>query len=135
MPRYTLRLTFAYEGTQVKLISATKVEMIPPPGEAYVIHQGQNGYWVELRDAQERVLYQRVLHYPIRYEHEVVAEAGTGRLEWQKTPDAHGVFEVLVPTLPEAKTVVLFGSSPEAIHEPAGQFFSVDLTASSLGRQ
>jgi hypothetical protein len=117
--KHTLRLTFKYERTNVQLVAVQRIEMISPPSELETIHQGQAGFWAELRDPEERVLYQRVLHNPIRYEFEVPEDAETGALRWQKIAYPQGTFQLLLPDIPDGQTLVLFGSPPEAISEPA----------------
>lgn len=127
--KHALRLTFRYERADVRLVAGQRVEMILPPSELETIHQGQAGFWAELRDAHERVLYQRVLHNPIRYEFEIPKDAETGALRWQKIDNPQGTFQLLVPDIPEGQTLVLFSSPPEAVYEPAAELarFSLDM--------
>jgi hypothetical protein len=118
-PTHTLRLTFRYEGSDVSLLSSERVEMVPPPGAPEFIHEGQAGSWAELLDAHGRTIYQQLLHNPIRYEMEVPEDPDTGTLHWEEVRHPQGVFEVLVPDMPEGQTLVLFGSSRESLRQAA----------------
>jgi hypothetical protein len=101
--KQTLRLTLEYERQDVRLVAGQRVVMIPPPSESQTLHQGQSGTWIELRDANEAVLYQRVLHNPIRYAVEEPEREETGRPRWHKIENPRGTFQLLVPDLPTRK--------------------------------
>jgi hypothetical protein len=117
----TLRLTFGYEGSTVRLVSLMSVEMITPPASLTPIHEGQSGFWYELRDQTGRVLYQRPLHNPIRVEAEVFPENQTEPIRHVALRDPRGTFDLLVPDIAEGDSVVLFSSplKPEDSAAPA----------------
>jgi hypothetical protein len=129
IPQYTLRLTLAYEGMEIRLVAGQRVEMIPPRGESERIQLGQPGYWVELRNAHEQILYQSILHYPIRYMIEVPGDPDTGVMRWEKVNNPRGIIQLLVPDIPEARILILFGSPPAAPYEPSTELarFNLDL--------
>ena len=125
-PTYTLRLTFTYNQSDLRIVAVQRVAMIPPPGEPQPIHPGQAGFWVELRGGDDDLLYQRVLHTPFRYEVEVFEERS---IHSEKINSPQGMFELLVPDIPQAQTLRLFGSppEPEAVNRSATELARFDL--------
>lgn len=111
--RHTLRLTFSYRGRSVQLTARDRVAMIPPPGESTRIRPDQSGFWIELRDARGRVLYQRVVQSPIRFDVEIFEDETGGTIRREPVTDPGGTFELLVPDLPLAQSLVLMSSPPE----------------------
>jgi hypothetical protein len=122
-----LRVTFSYVGTDLSVEGLARVEMIAPPAETERIGPERSGAWIELRDHGGEVLYQRGFHDPLRSGVEVPDEPGTGRMRWQRTGRRAGWFEVLVPDLAEAETLVLFSSSPAETGEPAREVARVNV--------
>ncbi|MFF7123948.1 hypothetical protein [Streptomyces sp. NPDC008240] len=88
----------------------------------------RSGSWIELRDGEGNLLYQRVLHLPLRSEVEVAEGPESGRMYWRGADAPKGVFEVVVPAIPGLAVVQLFSSPPEAAHEVARQVLRVALT-------
>ena len=119
----TLRLTFEYEGSTVRLVSSQSIEMKPPPAELEPIKKDQAGFYYELVDAHGRPLYQHVIHNPIRLEEEVFSPEPNAPILTQKVEDPRGIFELLVPDAPDAHSVVLFSSplDPAESGRPAGE--------------
>jgi hypothetical protein len=115
-PNRTLRLTFSYQGNQVQLISRQSVEMISPPSEPIVGEEEQAGFWYELRDAQDLILYRRAINNPIEFAVEVRTDDPERPLARQQITDPQGIFVLLMPDLTEARTLVIFSSplEPEA---------------------
>jgi len=107
---HTLRLTFAYEGSTVRMVSQLRVEMITPPASPTPIHEGQSGFWYELRDQSGRALYQQAMHNPIRVEAEVFPENQSEPIRHVEIRNPRGTFDLLVPDIAEGDTVVLFSS-------------------------
>src|SRR5205823_5010541 len=93
---YALRLTFTYHRSDLKIVAAQRIQMVPPPGEPQPIHPGQSGSWVELRNAHDDILYQRVLYKPVRYEVEVFEERS---MRSYRVDTPQGMFELLVPDI------------------------------------
>ncbi len=106
-PTQSLQLTFEYEGRTVRLASRQSVAMIPPPPEPAPIQGERHGFWVELKDAAGKTLYQRAVQQPIRFEVEVFPEDHRRAIQRVPRSDPRGAFALVVPDLPEAATVIL----------------------------
>ena len=109
------RLTFSYEGADIRLVAQQRVAMIAPPDDSDRTFAARAGTWVEVRDATGHGLYRQVLADPVRHGYEVhspdPAEASR-RVE----PEApSGVFQVVVPDLPGAQDVVLHRLDDSAV--------------------
>jgi hypothetical protein len=118
--RTTLRLTFRYDGERIVLANQERGEGIAPPAPVLPPVEGENsGFWVEVRDARDRVLFYRVLHNPIPYV--VEAYAPEGEIHAVAGLPGPVQFEVLVPDISEAASIVLYSSPLELEHslEPA----------------
>lgn len=122
-PNRSLRLTFSYEGSDVRLVSMKSIEMLSPPSDPIQTQEGQAGFWYELRDAEGLTLYRRVIQNPIKFASEVRSDNPKRPLEWRKVIEPRGDFVLIVPDLPQAKTVKLFSSplEPEGTLMPASE--------------
>jgi hypothetical protein len=109
------RLTFTYEGSDIRLVAQQRVAMIAPPDDSDLTYAARAGTWVEVRDATGHGLYRQILVDPVRrgYEaHSPDPQQGSHQVE----PDApSGVFQVVVPDLPGAHDVVLHRLDDEAV--------------------
>jgi hypothetical protein len=125
----TLCFSFSYEGGSVQLIVQRSIDMRPPPPERVPILQGQSGFWYELRDTQDRMIYQRAAYNPIRFDIEVFSDDQPGTISRRRLPRPHGTFELLAPDLPEARTLVVFSSppEPEAATRPATELIRLNI--------
>jgi len=84
--------------------------MITPPSVGERPEAGRHGgFWVELRDPVEGVVYHRVIDSPLGDSVEVYSPDGTIRREFG--PALESFFEVLLPDRGEASTVALMGES------------------------
>ena len=126
----TLRLTFSYEGSTVRLVSSQSIEMKPPPAELEPIKKDQAGFYYELVDTHGRPLYQHVIHNPIRLEEEIFSSEPNAPILTQKVEDPRGIFELLVPDAPDAHSVILFSSplDPAESGRPAAELARFQLT-------
>ena len=115
----TLRLTFSYEGSAVRLVSRQSVEMITPPASSVPIREGQTGFWYELRDQEGHLFYQRAVENPIRFDVEVFSDDPKQSISRQKVDNPRGTFVLFVPDIPEGYSVVLF--SPPLNRDEATQ--------------
>lgn len=115
----TVRLTFSYTGSEIHLTDIERLEMVIPPSEVNYVQEGQVGFWVELRDNDENVLYQRVMHNPLRNEMEVYDENNTELPRWVRVNRSEVIFEILVPYIAYGQQLVIFSSPLERIFEPA----------------
>lgn len=127
-----IRLTLSYDQGEVKLESATPLEMRALPSQEVSGHEQQAGFWVELRDTADQVLYRRVLHNPIRHEVEIYPASPTEQFSRGVVDQPRGSFDVVVPALPGAQAVALFGNLPEPGQRSEGQ---AALQARSLAAQ
>ncbi len=111
---YTLRLTFAYDQDQIRLIRSQRVEMIAPPSVTPPPQANQAGYWFEVRDSNGNLIYHRVIHDPIRTDLEVFSDDPTQSITRIPNPNPRGEFTLLVPDLPAANSFTFHGVPPQA---------------------
>jgi hypothetical protein len=109
------RLTFEYDGDQIRLVSEQHVRMIAPPSQPLEQAEALGGFHVLVRDEQERPVYRFTRTSPIKHDAEVFNEPGAERSVQRVAVDhPKGAFVVLVPEVPGAKTVELVGHPPRA---------------------
>ena len=111
---HSLRLTFAYSGSDIRLVRTERVAMISPGVATPPPTGDQAGYWIEVRDAAGNLLYHRPLHRPLRRDVEAFGDEAGEPLYRHDTSVTEGEFEVLVPDLPHAATFLLHGTPPVA---------------------
>lgn len=116
-PQYThsLRLTFAYSGDDVRLVGVRRVAMrapghIEPPPDTV-----RSGFWLEVRDEQDNLLYHRPLHDPVRADIEVFGETDDEPMIRVPATSREGRFEVIVPDYAQASHLSLYGGAREAL--------------------
>lgn len=108
--RRTLRLTFRAADGKVQLVSAERLEMICPPSVGERPEAGRHsGFWMELRDANDRTLFHRLLHSPLGDSVEVHSPDGQIRREFGAPRE--NVFQALVPDDGAAQSIALMGES------------------------
>lgn len=112
-----LRFTFSYGDGHVQLVSVQKVEMRSQPSEPGQVPEGQSGFWFELRDIEGKVLYWRFVRNPIRLTSEVFSNEAGPSISRVKIDNPRGAFELVVPEIEEAATIVLFSSPLDPAHE------------------
>jgi hypothetical protein len=120
-PAKAVRMIFAFDGEHVHLVSQQAVEMVLPPSDPVQGVEGHKGFWYELRDAQDRPLYRRVMHNPMQEDVEVFSDDPKQSVARQTVPNRKGVFVVVVPDTEEGHVVTL-SSSPRRVqraHQPA----------------
>ena len=104
------RLTYEYDSRGISLVAQQRVAMAAPPDDSDLTYAARAGYWVEVRDSGGHGLYRQVLANPIRSHFEAHSRVPGARPESVATPArTKGAFQVVVPDLPEAHDVVLFG--------------------------
>ncbi len=108
-----LRVTFAYRGHDIAVASTRKVRMIVPRPASPPPEKGQSGYWLEVRAADGKLLFHRVLHSPIRADVEIFSQEEGQSITRVPVAEPHGEFEALVPDLPEASSLALYGPPPD----------------------
>ena len=104
-----VRLVFEYQGSEIRLVSQTRLAMRPSPPHPLVPRENERGSWVMVYDAENRPLYRRVIENPIRTSLEVIAEPTT------RVPirEPQGVFYLIVPDISSAQSVALYGEAAE----------------------
>ena len=104
------RLVFSYGTGEVQLVSQQRVAAKTLPSDPVDRMEGRTGFWVEVRDSEERVLYRRVMPNPIASAVEVRSDDPERPLSWRELKNLHGSFTLLVPDLGTASSLVLLGS-------------------------
>src|SRR5215213_3041906 len=107
-----MRLTFSYDGDDVKLLSQQRTEMIVPPSDAVKGYGTYKGFWAELRSGSDKTLYRTVMHNPTKNDAEVFPESRSGVISREPAPKRRGVFVVLVPDTDKGEEVILCRSAP-----------------------
>jgi hypothetical protein len=103
------RVTFEYAGDQVTIVAQQRLAMVAPPDDSALLERGTAGYWVEVRDADSRPLYRQVLSRPIRQDYEVFSPEPGASPQRVAAEEIRGVFQAVVPDLPGARDIVLYG--------------------------
>jgi hypothetical protein len=107
------RLTFEYEGDQIRLVSEQHVRMIVPPSQPLEQAETLGGFHVLLRDQRGEQVYRFTRTSPIQHDAEVFNEPQSERsVERVPVGRPKGAFVVLVPDVPGAKTLELVGPPP-----------------------
>ena len=109
-----MRLTFSYDGDDVKLISQQRAEMMVPPSDPLKGYRKHKGFWAELKNERNKTLYRHVMHNPTRNDAEVFPETPGQTISREPAPKRKGVFVVVVPDVEKGEEVTLSRSSPEA---------------------
>jgi hypothetical protein len=129
-PPPALRLTFAYQGTQIRVIGSERIAMIVPAPSTPPPEANQAGYWFGVRDAGGRLLYHRPLHNPIRVDLEAFSPDPRQSIARVPIAERQGEFTVLIPDVPDARTFELHGpADPERAAEPARELVRLDVDA------
>lgn len=112
----TFRLTFRFAQGKVQLISSEKLDMICPPsvGERPEAEK-HGGFWMELRDANNRVLFHRLLHSTLTNSVEV--HSPDGKIQRVFGDVKESIIEVLLPDNKDAKSITLMGESLVPVKE------------------
>jgi hypothetical protein len=115
-----VRLTFSYQGDQVKLVSQQPVDMTVPPSDPLKGYEAHKGFWAELKSDQDKTLFRRVLHNPTRNDAEVFSDDPDQSISREPAPKRKGVFVVVVPVSDKGHEVTLSRSSEQPDIEAAG---------------
>jgi hypothetical protein len=105
------RLTFSYEGDKIKLIEQQNIQKIVPPSVTVDTKNNRSGFWFEITGDKQDVLYRRIIDNPIKTDIEVFSdEKVTESVSRHKVSDIKGAFSIVIPDIPEAEGLDLFGS-------------------------
>jgi hypothetical protein len=122
-----VRFTFSYEGTALRLVSRQRVDAQPQISDRTYEYEGQAGFWFELRDVQNRVLYRLVMHNPIESHREAPSGDPERPFTHIKVAEPQGVFAVMAPDLEEARSLLLYASPSPTLTAPAKEIGRFDL--------
>jgi len=106
-PARAVRLTFAYDGDDIRLVSRHDVEMITPPSEPLGEGEAHAGFWYELKNERDQTLYRRLMHNPVEQSHEVFSPEKGRSIQRTAAQRRSGVFSVVVPEVAEGRFVTL----------------------------
>jgi len=107
-----MRLTFSYDGNNVKLLSQQRIEMIVPSSDAVKGYGTHKGFWAELRSGGDKTLYRTVMHNPTKNDAEVFPGTPNEGISREPAPKRKGVFVVVVPDMDQGEEVILCRSAP-----------------------
>lgn len=107
-----IRLTFVHEDGELRLKRAKRVAMRAPAGDRTRRTDQKEGddrigSWVEVLDANDRVLYRRTIDRPVPEDVEVHEGGEEGSFRRVERGEASILVNVLIPDLDGARTVVL----------------------------
>jgi hypothetical protein len=109
------RLTFEYDGDQIRLVSEQHVRMIVPPSQPAEQADALGAFQVLLRDQQDQPVLRFARANPIRRDAEVFSPPGADQSIARVPVDRpKGSFVLLVPDVPGAATLELVGPPPSA---------------------
>jgi hypothetical protein len=133
-PDSAVRLTFSYNDNKIHLISKQKIQKRLPSHTSPDIQKGQApGFWLELSNDNRRLLYRQIIDNPIRIDTEVFSENPNESITRHELADIKGIFSLVIPNIPDARNLDLFGSSPvlsegmRGLQKPAAKIFHLDL--------
>lgn len=112
-PNMAMRLTFSYDGDDVKLLSQERTEMTVPPSDEVRGYAKHKGFWAELKSGSDKTLYRTVMHNPTKNDAEVFPESPGGVISREPAPKRKGVFVVVVPDTDKGEEVILSRSAPD----------------------
>lgn len=115
-----VRLTIAYSGDQMELVSQQSVAMKVPPSDPVEEVAARAGFMVDLKDAQDHTLYRRVMHDPIQRDVEVFSPDPRQTVQRAPVAEPRGVFSVVLPEIEAAQAVSLIGPPPPSAERPFG---------------
>lgn len=113
-----VRLTFAYDGDDIRLESRQNVEMVTPPSDPVGEGEAVTGFWYELKSEGGQTLYRRLLHNPMEQSREVFGPEGSIHRVPVERPS--GVFSVVVPEVLGGRFVTLAHTPMPASGGPRG---------------
>lgn len=129
-----VRLTFSYDGDDVKLISQQRTEMIVPPSDPLKGEGKYKGFWAELMNGRDKAVYRQVMHNPTRNDAEVFPDTPEQSISREPAPKRKGVFVVVVPDTEKGEEVRLCRSSPETAGPASGLLALASEPAAEIAR-
>lgn len=105
-----LRLTFEFENAQMRVLRRRQLNKQTAPSHTWDGAEGESGFWVEVRDTANAVLYRRVMDDPF-YRLEGPSN-DTGQLRIADVATRKGTFSVVVPVVIGSHTLIVMASRP-----------------------
>jgi hypothetical protein len=115
-----IRLTFSFEGSQVRLLSEHPVAMTVIPSAALDSDRPIASFWFEVQNRQGEPLYRRSERNPFDPWIEVTADDPDSSLMHVRSQRRDGFFTLVVPDLNDAHSVALFGDKAATAGADAG---------------
>ena len=131
----SLRLTFTYEASNIRLVSKQSVEIASQPTDPLEPEEGTTGFWYEVRDEEGLTIYRRIIQNPIKFAAEVKSDDPDRPFAWEEVRDPRGSFFLLIPDLKDARSLILVSSPLKfgAPLEPAEELARFDLMKAPQG--
>ena len=134
-----LRLTLEYKDHQFRVLERHFLNKRTQPSDTILDKEKdkpQSGFWIELRDANERAVYRQVLHNPVPVSVEIHSADKHNPIRREINPNPECVFGLLIPDLPNAETLVIVSSplKADAMFEPASDLARFSLRELKEGK-
>src|SRR5438105_2007841 len=104
-----LRIRYEYDKNGVRSVSLTHVGMIVPDPVTPPPEPDQAGLWCELQDIAGQRLYYWILSGSLGHDAEVFSKEPNEQIHRTAVVDGSGVFDVILPDVPEGHAAVLVG--------------------------
>ncbi len=131
----SMRLNFEYHNRDIELVSWLWLKKVSSQSDPITNFEEESGWWVILTDERGQVLYRQIIQNPIRVDKELFSYEEDGLPSWEipEAADQHGQFSVLVPDIPAATHVSLYGSFEEdGISVPSWEILNSELGLEEL---
>jgi hypothetical protein len=112
-----VRLVFEYQGQHVRLLSRQALDMTVMPSDPLTGHDTHHGFWVEVRDANDRPMHRIIMPDPTTVSREIYPTKPGESLRRLPVSDPRGMFVVLIPNFEQGHHVTLMGA-PESGDTP-----------------
>jgi hypothetical protein len=109
VPSPVSRLTFAYDGDQIHLVSEQQVTMIIPLSHPLGDLETSASFSVILKDQRGEAVYGRVFPSPFGFDREIFDKDPKRSIRREVNPHPKGTFVVLVPAVANARRIEFFG--------------------------
>ena len=124
-----VRLTFDYIGeSALRLVGVRHLDKRALLSDA-IDGEGQAGFWIELRDRDDRVVYRRIMDNPTT-RHEGPSDERGGITNRQPVSTS-GTFSVVVPEIAGARRFLVMASRP--VDTPAAPMLAIDFPPTARG--
>jgi hypothetical protein len=108
-----LRVTFRVDGDKIEVIDQERLKMVVPPSNEFESDTPRSGFWLEVQDRRRRPVYRRVMSNPLTKQVEVWTGSPDQPLANQTVAQPSGIFSIVVPDVPEGRSLVFVGSRPD----------------------